>query len=99
MATSLITLGPTAFWFGFSSDATHTTGDGGPMARLPGESMQFPLKHPAAVEALTAADRWEDSHIFESRVSLAQRVRNRLASFVQIAAAVGATFRGKSDQR
>jgi hypothetical protein len=67
------------------------------MARLPGESIQFPLRHPAGIAASPVAERWEDSHIFGSRGSLAQRVRNRLASVGRVGAGAGAILQGKSD--
>jgi hypothetical protein len=84
---------------GFSSDAAHTTGDGGAMARLPMESMQFPLKHPSAIAASSIADRWVDVHIFGSNISLWRRVRNRISSLSQVAAGIRKILRGKSDNR
>jgi hypothetical protein len=79
---------------GFRPDAAHTTGDGGPLARLPLESIQFPLTHPPIIAVSPAADRWEDAYVFGSRVSLARRVRNRLTSIAKAVGRVRVKLRG-----
>jgi len=48
---------------GFGCDATHTKDDGGWIARLPLETMAFPLEHPPAVKPDHTADRWIDLNV------------------------------------
>lgn len=56
---------------GFGESATHTRDANSPRANLPPVPMQFPLRHPEAVTANTAADARIEHHLFSG--SLRQR--------------------------
>ena len=66
---------------GFGDAATHTVHQQSPLASLPVEAMQFPLRHPAEVVRDEAADRYTQRNVYSvpSRWrSLAGRVRGLL---------------------
>jgi hypothetical protein len=63
---------------GFGDDATHTTGDGGWMGRLPLEAISFPLVHPAEIERDRVADRWVDLNVFGVEVKNYKRILRRI---------------------
>lgn len=66
---------------GFASGATHTSGDS-PFARLPTESMEFPLVHPEHVTADAEADALTGRTMFRERRRrrVARRVRGYLSA-------------------
>jgi hypothetical protein len=63
---------------GYGSDATHATGDGGWMGRLPLEAISFPLVHPAEIERDRVADRWMDVNVFGIEVKSYQTILRRI---------------------
>ncbi len=78
---------------GFSSDGTHTTDEGGSAARIPLESIGFPLIHPSKVARDSAVDRWEDLHVFRTIVPLAQRVRMAIMRLSRLKSVPGRLLR------
>ena len=63
---------------GFGEGATNMTHEG-VHPNPPSVPMAFPLRHPAKVEALVAADRWEEANIYLPRAS-----RNGLLEHLKI---------------
>ena len=53
---------------GFGIDATHTTGDGGWLSRLPLDKMIFPMIHPEIVSRDEGADNWLDDNVFVPKI-------------------------------
>jgi hypothetical protein len=62
---------------GFGAAATNTVGNNPSVANLPLAEMQFPLRHPLALEPNRVADAYV-SRLFFTRPSLIARVRSRL---------------------
>lgn len=53
---------------GFDDRSTHTVTAPDWYKRIPRGALQFPLRHPASVEADDNADRWTDIHIFSTNL-------------------------------
>lgn len=61
---------------GFGAGATHTADADTRLDNLPLENLDFPLRHPVAVERDATADQWTDRHHF--RIAALPMARSRL---------------------
>ena len=69
---------------GFGEDSTHTTDDGGWIAQLPLEKMEFPLVHPENILRDKVADRWTDLHVFRTRALMYRKILPRIPGLVRL---------------
>lgn len=59
---------------GFGRYATHTLDDGGWVARLHSKKMSFPMRHPSQIVVSGNHDRWEDIHVFRTKLDFFRKV-------------------------
>jgi len=69
---------------GFGEGATHAPDDGGWIAQLPLEKMEFPLVHPENILRDKVADRWMDLHVFRTRAFMYRQTLRRIPGVVQL---------------